>query len=423
VPREAQGLEAVSAVRAAAARTVETGPVAAVATNAADSGTITAPAERQAHWQALTADACPAGRGGRLIMRTVLRNLYPLNTKMGWSIIFLPIIVVYGVLMASPNLDLGFAMLVWMWTFFTLLTIPPLSTLHRIDPLPISRRQILPFLILPGLLVGSLSYGIARGIGSAEERRDGLVTCRMLRHPSGGGSYCGVLVPGRYLEITSSGEIPAYEAPWGESQVPWHAPLVTGGSVHLYTEFGTPPHSSAEYIAHQLSRAIERIYGAHIAAAELRERYLVERPDGTTAIREGGVTMVQDYPGLTSPPPAGIVPLGIALMGVPWLLIIAIILRPLARVSREASSPWLSPLISGVPMVIFIVYIAAAIKGAIEPWVVNAFVEILARRAAEAAPGGIATLWGATLLLLAGGCLLAARGFRRVEAPVEASGG
>lgn len=43
------------------------------------------------------------------------------------------------------------------------------------------------------------------------------------------------------------------------------------------------------------------------------------------------------------------------------------------------------------------------------------------RRLTEAAPGGIVGLWGATLILLAGGYGLAARRFRRVEAPLEVS--
>jgi hypothetical protein len=378
----------------------------------------------QEAWQALTAaSAAPPTVPRGIVTRTLARNLYPLNTKMGWSVAFFPIIIAYAILMASREFDLGLIMVVWMWTFFTFLAIAPLSTLHRIDPLPIPRRRLLPLLVLPGLILAALSYGIALEIGAAGQRRDGLITCRMLTDRSTDREYCGLLIPRRYLTIAPGDEIPEIAAPWGERHTPWHAALIAGGRPHVYSRFSTPPGSSAEYIAHQLSRAIERIYGARIPAAELQARYLVARDDGTPAYRESGVPLAADYPGLAAPFSGhGLIPLTIALMGVPWLLLMALIFPPLGRVARESARPWLFPLIAAVPMVIFIGYITAALREALEPWVVNAFVEVIARRITAATPGGAATLWGATLLLLAGSYLLAGRGLRRVEAPIEGAG-
>jgi hypothetical protein len=370
-----------------------------------------------AEWGAVMTAAGPVGRrNGRIVIRTVLRNLYPSFDRMGVTVVFYPVVALYAYLMANANV-FGIIAVTWLWAFLIQLTISPLSTLHRLDPLPISRRLILPVMLLPGLLVASLTYGIARSVRMARAEADGLVQCPTVERQDGS-TYCSVYVPWCYFETARDGKAPLIRAPWDESHEAWHMALFKGSSLVLYSPFSVQPESSPRFIAHQLSRAIAAIYGREIAPEELQKRYLVEGQDGRAALAPGGFALLRDYPDLQPPRRTPVVPLMIALIGCPWLLMMAALFRPLARVAHDAARPWLFPLIVAPPLAILVLFVAGDMAGWIDPRAGNALVEIFARRVGDALPGGSAMLWGLTLLLLAGSYLLAQGGFRHVEAPV-----
>ena len=370
-----------------------------------------------ADWGALMAAAGPVGRrNGRIIIRTVLRNLYPSFDRMGITAVFYPVVALYAYLMANEN-EFGIIAVTWLWAFLIQLTISPLSTLYRLDPLPISRKLILPVMLIPGLLVASLTYGIARSARMARAEADGLVQCATVERRDGS-THCTVYIPWCDFELARDGKAPLISAPWDESHEAWHMTLFKGSSLVLYSPFSVQPESSPRFIAHQLSRAIKAIYGRDIAPEELQRRYLVEGQDGRAALAPGGFSLLRDYPDLQPPRRTPIVPLMIVLIGCPWLLMMAALFRPLAHVAHDAARPWLFPLILAPPFAISVLFVAGATADWIDLRAWSALCEILARWLGDALPGGSAMVWGLTLLLLAGSYILAQDGFRHVEAPV-----
>lgn len=286
-------------------------------------------------------------------------------------------------------------------------------TTHRmisLDHLPLSRRVLFAYTVIPAALALLIGYGaghivVERAPAAGEK----------IFYVEEEGHY-GLRVPLRFFKFTTAATAPGYIASSGEEHPAWSLPLFRGSSWKLYKPFTTPETSSRAYVGEQLSRAIEEIYGAHIRAEELSARYFTENDSGRVVLREGALTVGADYPHLrTRDFETFIAPLLLLLIGLFWLLPNALQLRTQrAGIGRGVQM--------GVRVTLLVLLIALntlpiglAMGNVADPHALQASLEIMARRIAETLPGGGVTLWGLSALLLVTAYLISQRQFENIE--------
>jgi hypothetical protein len=291
--------------------------------------------------------------------------------------------------------------------------------LHVLDALPISRKRILVHLTLPGLLVLVLGYTGATALRAARLSRESQVDYS--RHPVAG--HVDVRVPLAYWEIDWKGELAPlaepYLPPWEEPYIPWSVRLYEGLPVVLYSPYHVSEGSSPERVAQQLGRAVEDVYGVRIPPGQLEQRYLQAAMDGGAAPQMGERALLEDYPDLRPTLWRRIVPLEMLLLGLPWLLYLALTVR--GGFVRPASErePW-GPLAVAVLWVVCLLgRLWSTSAGYTTVWKLNAFYDILARKLSSALPGGTLAWWGLVVVLYVSAFLWVRARFERVEVPAQ----
>ena len=283
--------------------------------------------------------------------------------------------------------------------------------LHRLDPLPLSRDFIFAILVLPSLLFFGLGWGAGRLAMVATGERQ-LVDYRIA------GEQQWVQIDPGFLAVTTDGQAPRLESPWGESHPAWQRRLVRGGGLLVYSPYDTPAASSARFEALMVSRAVERVYGAAIPAAEILGRYFEVEDDRIVGLEGPGLTLSADYPSLSPPPRGAETPVYLTLTLVPWLLLLTGFLRSLratVSVGRIRGIYWiglgvlLAALIGQVVLTITRVYSADAAYG---------LLTMLCFRL-SASPLATAIAWIVCLTLVALTYRLALARFRLAELPVS----
>jgi hypothetical protein len=296
------------------------------------------------------------------------------------------------------------------------------SRLHALDPLPVSRRRVFACAVLPGLLVASLGYLGTMALRQGWEQRTALVDYR--RHPVTGD--VDVRVPLAFREIGWDGEPSPveepYVPPWEEPLYPWSARLYKGFSAVLHSPYHVPEGSPPETVAAQLSRAVEAVYGAPIPADEIQRRYLVTKPDGSTAVQPSGLTLREDY-GLKPTLWLRIAPLGALFVGLPWLLYLALTVRGGYIRAAADRRPWAPLLLAGLLALWFMGSLWSYNAGYTAAWKLAALAHILLRKLSLVLPGGPLAWWGITIVLYGGAYLLAQARFERIEAPARSQDG
>jgi hypothetical protein len=293
------------------------------------------------------------------------------------------------------------------------------ARLPRLDSLPISRKLVFAYLVLPGLLVASLGYAGAEMIQMGRTGRSPLVDYR--QHPVIGD--WDVQVPLALWEIGWDGKPPPveepYVPPWEEPHYPWSVSLFEGMPVILYSPYHAPEGSPPEVIATQLSRAVEAVYGAQIPPEELQRRYLGTEASGGGGVRSGGITLTRDYPDLKPATP----PTPVLLIGLPWLLYLALTVRG-GYVHPDAGRwPWGPFLLAGFGLLWILGSVWSYNAGLTAEWKLMAFAAILVRKLAALMPSSTLVQWVIVLAVLAGAYLLAQARFQRVETPATVPGG
>jgi hypothetical protein len=311
-------------------------------------------------------------------------------------------------------IPLGFSQAPWIWVLMAMFAGGPLCALHGVDSLPISRRRLFHLIALPGLLVALICFVGARIVGDAQRDRRPLIECRMIERESGG-TWCRLSVPDPFYEIAWTGRPPELRAPWGESHAPWSGHLVRGLAPAVYSPYDTPADASVDFVAWQMSRAIEAVYGATIPPEELRARYLIGREDASAG---SAFTLLDDYPSLDAAARTQILPFGAVWIALPGLLLLALALPRLAHSAAATRRYRTFRLLLLIPIFLAGGYIGAALGELIEPDFFVSAGELLARRIAAATPGGTATLWVLALLLTGCGYRIAERRFRKIEVPI-----
>jgi len=289
---------------------------------------------------------------------------------------------------------------------------PRLGRLHHLDPLPISRRVLFAALVAPYFLTFSVGYGLGALGADLAARRAELVAYRET-----GDSY-SVFVPIAVRRVAWDGRAPAAVSPAGESHTPVTWPLWRGSRAALYSPFSAPRGSSRDFVAWQLGRAVEAVYGVRIPASEIAGRYLVTREDGVVAARAGGLTLRRDFPGLGPRHQGPMLPVIVALACLPWLLATGLLLRAY----RGGAAEWLRQGLVwiGVGSVVIAFFTLAGITmaGVLRPWLFRAAVEIPVQRLGTL-PLGTFAAWGVAAAVLAAAYVLTQSQFVRMEVPTR----
>lgn len=297
------------------------------------------------------------------------------------------------------------------YVLFTL-TGPRLTNLHHLDPLPVTRRRVLAWLLLPYLGCFLLGYGA--GALFAAWRAPAPALVQIVESEDS----WRVWVPMWARHIDWDGNPPAIRHATGEAHVPRGLPLWRGARVVVYSPYDTPAGSSLDYVAEQLSRATAVLYGKVIPAPELAARYLELGLDGRVAPKPGGLRLLADYPDLRSRSAGPLMPLFVALVAVPWLLLTAGLFRtyrPDIGPARGQQFVWG---IIGLFVVVTVILAALVIRHVVQPWASRAVLGIAAQHLGGL-PAGVAAVWLGALVLLGLGYALVAQQFRRMEVPTR----
>jgi hypothetical protein len=287
-----------------------------------------------------------------------------------------------------------------------------LRRLHQLDPLPIHRRAIMALLVAPPLVVFCAGYGLGALVDHA-----GGPSAERVGYAQTGDNF-SVIAPMSTRRIAWDGRVPATVSPWGETRAPVPWPLWRGSRAVLYSPYSAPKGSSREFVAWQLSRAAEAAYGTRLPAGEIAEQGLETRRDGLVAPKGDGGWLRERLSGL-SPRSAGpAFPVLLALVCVPWLLLLTLLLRLYRADIPDGVRRAASGLVMGLMLPFAIGLMVVILTGLARPWLASALVEIPVRALGGSAAATVAT-WGACLALLAAAYALAQRQVRRMEIPAR----
>ncbi len=267
-------------------------------------------------------------------------------------------------------------------------------------------------LVIPPMLCVLLGYGAGRiGHGLLGERAQ-----QIEYRGTETDSHHYLFVPYGASEIAWDGVAPENASPWGESHpVASTSPIYRGSRVALYSPFSTPEGSSAEFVALQISRAVEAVYGTSIPPEAIRERYLETREDGEVILMTDGLTLAEDYPDLQAVGNPAHTPILLLTAGLPSLLLLAGLFPTVRTGVPEIRQKVLFWLVAGLCLALYLGSFAVTMFRFMEPAVANGFFEISVRYLTVAVPGGATSIWIACVLLLLGAYRMAQRQFVKVE--------
>jgi hypothetical protein len=352
------------------------------------------------------------GRGQQpsrwLFHRTMVRSLY--NPVIA-PIVFVAILV-FGFRNSGYNHN-GVSNLVFIWW-----TLVGLSTLlltgavklHLLDPLPISRKVVFAYFVLPGLLFAFLSYGLGVVTGKGAAGRGSLVEYEERYYDR----QLDVRVPLEFWEIGQDGQPTPLEPCCDEPHAAWSVSFFKGSDLVLYNPYHAPADSSPEFVANQFSRAAGAVYGRQIPTQDLLDRYFERRPDGGTALKVGGLNLLEDYPGLKPAAWGGYLAVILASIGVAWLLYLALVFR-LGQPRIMQGHVTLTIL----SVVFLFTMIWTSNQGYTDEWKLSVGAAIFARDFVKALPGSTLTVWVIAISSIVACYMLARAQFVRMEITVK----
>lgn len=296
-------------------------------------------------------------------------------------------------------------------TSYTLLAfsgLPP-RKLYMLDAMPVSRRFIFAVIFVPYMAMVGLGYGTGRIMADRAEGGRELIT--FIERDG----HLYVSAPLRDGAIALDGSPPDAVAPWGESHEVWSAPIWAGKTPVVHSLYSTPPGSSAEFVAWQISRAVREIHGAHIAADEVLEHYLTTDYLGRVAPTGGQLTLAADHPdwGVRSHGP--VFPAMMLLVCGLWFIAMSpylATLRPGYSERRRKSTFWWGMV---TLMALHVMQFTALFAENLDHWILSGTSMVVIRAAAERLPGGSVTVWVLCALALYGFYRVAESRFIRVE--------
>jgi hypothetical protein len=338
-----------------------------------------------------------------------------------------PFIVLWGVLISGAVLSESFGYWMLFLSAYLLFAFLPaaMAQLYALDPLPLSRRRIFALIVVPLLLLLSAGYGAGwtavRLLGEPSPRvrfqeaaSEGVVP----PYPS---QPATVRVPAGLCRIAWDGQPPQNVSPWGEAHPPWTVPLVSGGTAVLYSPYSTPEGSSPEFVALQISRAVEAVYGKSIPPSEIQTRYLEVDDQGAVVPRKaGGLTLRHDYPDLIARRGVPRFPVFMLITLVLYLLTSSVYFRSYRVTVSDRRRLVIFFTLGGCLFVLHLVLTVLFITRAIREVAFSGVMTIFTHAMTTFLPGGVFTLWVVCALLTWGVYRFAESRFERVEAAMPA---
>jgi hypothetical protein len=305
-------------------------------------------------------------------------------------------------------------------TGYLLLSFLPaqMRRLPVIDAWPVSRRRLFAFLMLPPLLALAAGLGSGRiGALLLEKSRPQILYQQkesaffppypwktpLIRVPA---QYCGIAWDGRPPELTS---------PWGESRPAWSHPLYRGSRIVVYAPFSTSEVGSPRFVALQISRAIQAIYGKSVPWEEVLSRYLETEGDGGVRLKGGELALLADYPDLEPQGDIPLFPLLLLMSATVWLIMAGVFLRSCRAHVTDAGRVRTFAVLAAFAIATTMAQLGVMVAGLLRPDAGAAFLRILLLRYAAAAPGGEWILWIVCFLWLSVLYGLVQNRFDRIE--------
>jgi len=313
-----------------------------------------------------------------------------------------------------------------VWVFFVVITVylllaflaGPMTQLHLLDPLPISRRHTFGLLVLPGFLALAAGYGVgvlltqpdSQGAPAIEltANRSNLAPHYRLDFPM-------VRVPVESLAVSRGGAPPILEAPWGETHEAWSVPLARGTRAVLYSPYSTPAGSSPEFVAFQLGRAIHEVYGASLSPDEIARRFLDLDASGGVVWKGESFSAWVAEEGLRPRPDGPLFPLLFTTIGVLWLITAWIYMWSFRVTFSDSSRKWVYFGLLGVLLALHIMQTIGVIGTVTRPWIAVGVPRMFVQRLAEVLPGGVPAVWVAGIVIFGIVYVLVRRRFERIE--------
>jgi len=334
----------------------------------------------------------------RVITRMVTNN--PLHWLIFPTVLFYSWAVIEAYHEGRTVMPYLLFILVWCWALLAY----SLPRVQRFDHLPIPRRALLPFGIVPFLLligVGAMLWGATQAInpGGAQIR-----------------FYDEELhVPPEFWERAPNGEAELVTAPWGESHRPEVKRLVAGWSMAVYNPYTWGEKSSDRFAAWQVARARAAVYGepdpAELASAWQPDAKVVDCLD---------CKRWSSGRGLDSPLRSRCLALGSSFMILFGTFFVAMSLPA----NRARGPRRLFMVFVPATTVLLVLAATLVLLGDILGWAELEFMEVflptVLRGWVEALPAALTTpwLWAMNALLTAGCYALILRIFHAIELPM-----
>jgi len=371
-----------------------------------------AAAEAGAGW-----DVAAKSRGAVRRALTLIVTITRSTTKMPVApIVGVPILLAAGFTMAGAfgeairgDDSIRFSLLfIISYTLLSFSGLPP-RRLFMLDALPISRRLIFAAIYLPLVLMLSLGYAAGRIVADNAGN-----STELINYFERDDHYY-VSTPLRDGELALDGNPPQRTSPWGEAHDVWSREIFTGSTGVVHSLFSTPPGSSREFVALQMSRAAKAIYGEDLSPDEVSERYLAVDSRGRVVPKTGELTLAADHPDWRVRPHGPVFPVMMLLVCVPWLLAMSFYLRTLRpgySEGRRKSAFWWGMI---VLMGLHVSQFAALFTNTLDHWVLSGVSMVVVREMSERLPGGSVTVWVLCGLVIYGFYRMAESRFLRVE--------
>jgi hypothetical protein len=316
----------------------------------------------------------------------------------------------------EPNLRfLNFVLVVYV---LFAMSVHYILKLGKVDSLPISRRFILSWLVVPLVLSLSLGYGLGRGLIATT-----LPTVNPMAYDSPDCEDCstkGLSVDPEYFSFSFSREIPLIEAPWGETCTPRSEQVMGGLPWQIWKPFTTSEQSSPEFVAWQISRAARKIYGIDLDQNEIRSTYLEARENGQVYLLKE-LDLVRDYPGTRALHGGPVFPIITGLQVFLFLLVQGLVFRwCIGHTSRKSVQVrfW------SVMVLLVGIHISglAMLYGSLsEDWIITGVILGQIRLLGQWGLSGHIVVWVGMLMMVAGAWRFALSGFSALDAlPQEA---
>ncbi len=285
-----------------------------------------------------------------------------------------------------------------------------IARMGRVDHLPIARRSLLAWLVLPPMVCLCVGYGVGmigqRGAEPADE---------LMLFNNDSENY-GLKLPPRYFDTVWSPNELVTDAAWGESQKQESWQVMVGLPLYLVKSFSTPEGSTLDFVAWQISRAVTAVYGQEISPDEIATRYLETDQNGRVAMNEGGLTLQQDYPDLR---PVGNGPVFVTLIGslfLVWGVVLWVFLR-LHRISILFQRT--KDIFIGVMSTLMVLHVATSV-GMIIGWydgdIIYGLIMANVRGLATGGTAGVLIVWVVVGLLLLAVARVVDGAFAKLEA-------